>query len=293
MEARMSRKLSSLGLDMPDDFPVDAYDGVSAKIQPAREVTAQEAKMALMALAYRFLACSDHDSAFSKLVAEHGVAPPIQQRYEQERELFNFFVNGLSAIECLSYSLHAVAGIIDSTSFPLDTFKKKKAVSLELTVKRFEKRFPGDGLTQALHSLLDDKENERWEGIRNILTHRVTFGRAFSKNLSFPELDTACFHPVELKPKGEDKTELEVIVIDETTTRQRREWLSASITKVLVEAETFVTRNEELFRGSDAPLSLRLKPINIPFEADGAVSRLADKKIAIEQESDDTISANE
>ena len=51
------------------------------------------------AAALRFLRCVDASSTFSKSIVEKGDAPPFPERAFQDQALFDFFINGLSAIE--------------------------------------------------------------------------------------------------------------------------------------------------------------------------------------------------
>src|SRR4051812_46965066 len=98
----MPKKVNTVGLEMPDDFPVDAYNAVHARVSPKREprpAAWPEWASAWNAVAYRFQSCVEHAAAFTKSIRQHGDAPAPPTRYIQERELFNFFTNGLAAIE--------------------------------------------------------------------------------------------------------------------------------------------------------------------------------------------------
>lgn len=53
----------------------------------------------------------------SKYMEAYGGAPPEPERYRQERDLFGFFVSGLSAIESTNYGLFAIASMLDPNRF--------------------------------------------------------------------------------------------------------------------------------------------------------------------------------
>jgi hypothetical protein len=72
-------------------------------------------------LLYRFCACAEHNEAFTESVTRAGASPPDPDRYVQEKHLFGFFVTGHSAIECLSYGLHALGSMVAPPSFPMAT----------------------------------------------------------------------------------------------------------------------------------------------------------------------------
>jgi len=62
---------------------------------------------------WRFWASADHDEAFQRVVVSGS------QRQAEERELFNFFVNGLASIECACYALYTAASTFDNDAFPV------------------------------------------------------------------------------------------------------------------------------------------------------------------------------
>src|SRR6476661_8824523 len=106
-----SPPLSTVGLAMPDDFPFGPYEAVNARVSSHQVVQAAaytEFAGAWRAIPYRFYAVADHGDAFTQSIAHHGATVPAPQRYLQERELFNFFVNGLAAIESFCYGLFAI-----------------------------------------------------------------------------------------------------------------------------------------------------------------------------------------
>src|SRR5437763_13200806 len=118
----MPKKLITVGLEMPQDFPTDPYNAVHDSINswPNRpDVPWLEYALAWNAVAYRFQALADHCDTFTASVNRAGGAPSMSERYVQERELFNFFSNGLAAIESFFYGLYAIASMLDPAKFPM------------------------------------------------------------------------------------------------------------------------------------------------------------------------------
>src|SRR5690349_17383537 len=126
----MPTKVNTVGLEMPDDFPADAYNAVHAAVgaKPRPPGPMAEWAGAWNAVAWRFMSLADNDAAFTDNVRRTGGGRTPSERYLQERELFSFFVTGLSTIESFCYGLYAVASMIDSANFPLATFKEKRGV---------------------------------------------------------------------------------------------------------------------------------------------------------------------
>src|SRR5215203_1022514 len=114
-----------LELEMPSDFPVKPYDSVWKRLEGLgseynlagednRHQAWEQWLSAWIGLAYRFRACAEHDQTFAELVSEVGNNPRQPKQYHQDRELFGFFVSGLSAIESTYYGLFAMGSILDS-----------------------------------------------------------------------------------------------------------------------------------------------------------------------------------
>jgi len=159
-------------------------------------------------------------------------------RYAQDRELFGFFVAGLSAVESFYYGLYAIASMMDSATFPMETFKDKRKVKPEETTIRYEEHndFGKDTMILALRKVLDDPKFKEWEGFRNILAHQVVPGREL-----FLSTGTASSDPARVSV--ELKSGVAELVISTDTTSSRRTWLAMTLNVLLAEAEAFTTRH--------------------------------------------------
>jgi hypothetical protein len=231
----MPKKINTVGLNMPDDFPAEAYNAVYTRVSPKQKlypIPWPEWAGAWNALAYRFQSLADHDAAFTGSVRNYGDAPGHEERYLQERELFSFFVTGLSAIECFCYGIYAIVSMIDPTNFPMATFQDRKRVTPQKTADLFDKHFQADAMTVTLQRLLGHTEFEKWEGWRNLLAHRVTPGRALTLART-----GGAWKDVELK------TGKETLTIDTNTTSSRRAWLSKTLGDLLTESGAFTDRH--------------------------------------------------
>ena len=222
-------------LDLPNDFPLTAVESIHAHLSdrhPDANQTTEwmEWANALNGVLYRFLACDeDGRAAISSL--EANTSPPQPERYRQERSLFGFFFNGLSAVECLMYGLYFVASLADPTGFP-ETVDRRE-VTPRFVTDRFTTHatFGTERIALAIDVLTASQELAEWRDLRNFLGHRGAPGRTFYEggnrhggvdwNLPIPQVDvTTLLEPSEL--------------------RRRREWLAAQLREVCDAANAFV-----------------------------------------------------
>jgi hypothetical protein len=179
------------------------------------------------AIANRFRACAEHDKAFTRSIKKND-APPQPERYAQERDLFGFFVTGLSVIENTCYGLYAIASMLDDVYFPIKKAGHKKAISPENTADRFRTTFPTEGISRALNRMVNSQEYEDWKEVRNILAHRGSPGRIVRRT--------------HVEGSGEthgDALWLKGIPLDASTTPSRRVWLAGTLQTLLREADSF------------------------------------------------------
>jgi hypothetical protein len=94
--------LATIGLTAPSDFPSAEYEAVHARIKEKREkypIPWDQYAGGWNAVAYRFITCAEHDDAFTASVRAYGNSPIQPHRFDQEKELFGFFVTGQAALE--------------------------------------------------------------------------------------------------------------------------------------------------------------------------------------------------
>jgi len=221
------RPLSTIGLQMPEDFSISSYESIHQRVCSNSKTESNswiEYAGAWNAIAYRFLALTDHGKAFTESIKRAGDAPPQPERYIQERELFAFFVNGLATIESFCYGLFAIASMVNQIDFPIATQKDLKLINPEKTTTQFKKAFAGKGITDALAQLIDSQDYGDWKDIRNVLAHRSAPGRIFYAS-THPPTQAA------LWKIG--------IQLDDRTTESRREWLAKTLSTLLQDADSF------------------------------------------------------
>jgi hypothetical protein len=226
--------VSTIHLEMPDDFEYASYEAVHSRIGPRHETHQPqwiEYAIAWSAVANRFYACAEHDEAFTRSIRTHGDAPQQPERYYQECDLFGFFITGLSALENTCYGLYAIASMLDDVYFPIKKARNKKAINPESTADRFRTTFPNESLSRALNKMVDTQEYEDWKEVRNILAHRGSPGRNIHRTVGSSDAHG-------------DALWLNGISLNASTTPSQRAWLAGTLQTLLREADSFTyTKN--------------------------------------------------
>ena len=207
----------------PSDFDENLRLSVSTKVekQHAKHPNAYtEFIQSWGAVQYRFYACTEHDEAFTESVQLHLDSPMQPHRYQQEKELFNFFMNGLSCIECMCYGLFSIGAMIDPTQFPFGSDKERQLVTPKKTSDCYNAAFPKEKLSVRLGEMLDSRHYKDWHNMRRFLFHRIHPGRVFKVGVS-----TAWI-------MGKS--------IDQNTTAIPRKWLASTVKELLTLTDSFV-----------------------------------------------------
>lgn len=226
--------LSTNHLRMPDDFEFASYEAVHSRIGPLHgsyPASWPEYASAWTAIAHRFYACAEYDESFTESFRTYGGAPEPIERQRQERDLYGFFVSGLSAIESFCYGLFAIASMQDAMNFPIISAQDKRLIKPRRTAQRFASSFPREDVTKALEDLVNDQNHDEWKDMRNVLAHRSSPGRHLSVTISEGQ-------------EAERRTSRwGTIPLDVHTTPSRCRWLAESLRSLLSAANTFTANH--------------------------------------------------
>ena len=176
--AKPSEKtLITNGITVPN-FPYDPYEAIHSLVQKwGQDPTYEHYAGAWNALAYRFKAAYEHGDHFVEALNKHGSAPPPEERYRQEKALYDFYSSAFSAFEAVFYGLYSIGVWIDPSSFSLASSKDQQRVNPRYVRDAYAGTFPGDHLIHVLDNILNDQSFQSLRDIRNILTHRAAPGR--------------------------------------------------------------------------------------------------------------------
>jgi hypothetical protein len=234
----MPIRVSTFGIELPDDFPKGPYEAIHAQVNSGpRDANVDcHYRGAWNAVANRFLSCTEHDAAFNESVRRAGNAPGHLERYIQDNSLFGFFVTGLSVIESFFFGLHAIAAMTGSSNFPMQSDAQLRQVTPESTISRFETAFPADPILVSFESIrtksgegksVNAPPYEEWREVRNVLAHRSAPGRIITPtNVPGSQIP--------------DVWRLKDLAIDESLTASRRQWLTGTLADLLAATERFV-----------------------------------------------------
>jgi hypothetical protein len=256
-------------LPIPHNFPVDNYEAIASLVTLKLNDTNKDEFSFFIdswkGFLHRFLACTEHDKNFREWVSAVAQNDSSYKRYAEDRELFNFFVNGLSAIECLCCALFAIGAIEEiaqtgqrtNLAFSIKTEKDLKHITPTITTERFQSQFVNVDITATLKNLFDDKsitedaaKYKEWKKIRDILAHRAQPGRliaAASDPGEYP--DYLIFRKVtkegvkDLPTIKFANSNLLGIKLDPNTTASMHEWLTKIINNILSASYIFVNNS--------------------------------------------------
>ena len=167
---------------IPKKFPSCVYSKISSIMHAQKEKYPQsfsEFLHAWLAVKYRFCTCFESNKNFTESFKKFGDGPPPSERYIQEKELFHFFINGYSTLDCFGYALYLVASTIKPTLFPIEPSKLHR-ICFTTTCKEFnlkENNFQHEKIKDKLNLIKDSNEFKDWNIIRNALIHRISPGR--------------------------------------------------------------------------------------------------------------------
>ena len=234
--------LPTIGIVIPSDFPAAHYEAIIERVRNRNGRNPIDAHVlsqflgAWNGVAYRFRSCAEHDAVYTESVNRAGVAPPVEERYVQERELFGFFVTGLAVIESIAYGLFAVGAMLDAANFPMLTPSDMRRVSPKFTADKLTLAFPSENIAAALNQVLVSQEFIDWSNARNILAHRASPGRLLTSSATFG-LQTGNVTNIRDEAVWQDIQ----IQIDNDTTTTRRVWMAKTASDILAAADIFTS----------------------------------------------------
>jgi hypothetical protein len=139
---------------------------------------------------YRLRACADYSDEFTQSVQRFGEAPPPQERYRQERQLFGFFVSGYAALDSFCFFMYFAGSYLQPSQLRTQRPGEIKSISCKSASEGFATAFPGERITTAFNALLANQAFNDWYEYRNILAHRAAPGRMMHVSIgkSAPDL---------------------------------------------------------------------------------------------------------
>lgn len=168
------------GFVPPSDFPVGDYEAAYARVAGHNSHTGYGHFVgAWSAISYRYGAVAEYDQQLTSSITTHGPGAGHLIRYEQERDLFEFFANGLSVFGALCFGAFAIGAITRATAFPLMTESGERNLIGGRFLKAYGSAFPGDPMEAILDQLDRAEAMVELRRVRNILSNCTTPPRQF------------------------------------------------------------------------------------------------------------------
>jgi hypothetical protein len=225
--------LSVNGLLMPSDFPTSSFEATYLSAMKLQVGLPEGFVGAWNAVAYRYRALVDYGTSFEVSVREHGAAPAAAVRYAQEKDLFGFFSSAFSTFEAFYYGMFAVGSMLSAGTFPFATDTDRQRVGVGSTIASYRKTWPDSPIVPVFEMMARDPLYKELRDARNILTHRAAPGRTIY----------ASFSEEKNIPTGEWK--LLNAVLDEHTTRMRRQGVSRLLASLMSASHSFLQGQEQ------------------------------------------------
>lgn len=182
------QKIEFFGLDIPPEYPIESHVAYveNAKIIIASNKEAWvEFLRGIKATAYRFIAFKELTEEMNLKWEALELFPSHRDIFEQERDLLYLFVNGVSAIESVYYSLYILATQANPKVLQFSDLENRKYGS--------DPRWIRKNLAQALGTVsvltsiksIERSENWKvWNKYRNMMFHSVAAPRVHRLSVS-------------------------------------------------------------------------------------------------------------
>jgi hypothetical protein len=113
---------------------------------------------------------------FAKAVNRPNRAAQLTKRMHTESQLlYEFFANGLSALESFGFASYYLGVGIDAKKFPIN--RKRRTITPEAVLEAFKNFAPTDQFTVDLEKSMNSRQRVMIKAMRNMLLHTVDPGR--------------------------------------------------------------------------------------------------------------------
>lgn len=192
-EEVMTATSRTLGeFQVPAGLPVIEFDAINERVsqQSVGNKTIWHAfAFAWNALAYRLRAAQEHCSAFSESVATSS-APPPEECYRQDSDLFAFVACAVSTVECFHFAAYCIGALAAPATFVLSNSSNLRFYPSDV-LGLFLKAFPNEAITGAMRQCLSSAEYKTLKQLRDVLAHRGTPPRQDFFSTSGPDRPSA------------------------------------------------------------------------------------------------------
>lgn len=187
------------------------------------------------AMFWRFRAMYDSSNYSIESILK-STAPNFEDRYLQERHLFEFYSNALSTIEISFYCIYCLASIKDESNFKFDSEKTLSNIRPDTVLSLFSKHYPSISLTQLLISVCKDQNYKDLKKFRDFFSHRGTLNRAHYFTIGD---GSSLITAIPSNPKEISTNWLFNIHLNESLIKAKCDWTVKTINLLIGEIEEF------------------------------------------------------
>ena len=178
------RILTPNGLEVPPDFPYEAYDAIYSRTHPNSQeafdvALRSEFGRAWNAVAHRFIAAAHYSDSFKEAALRDGIGTTPAIQHVEERALFGFFANAISSFDAAHYGLYVIGAFLSPLYFCLIGLGQQQKADRASTRHAYQKHFPGDPIVSALNEVRTNAAFNRLRETRNVLAHRALLPRRY------------------------------------------------------------------------------------------------------------------
>jgi hypothetical protein len=185
-------------------------------------------------VAYRLRAALEHASSFALAISASS-APPPNERYRQDHDLFGFVISAISALECFHFAAHCMGSLLDPGLFRLTRPADLKFYPRDVR-DRFQQAFPGDSLSVAIAACLSAPEYAQLNDLRNVLGHRGTPPRLHLLSTGTDQPSAIPSNVADLASRWRYDFPLKPGCLDSYTI-----WLQRSVRELIIAAASFAS----------------------------------------------------
>lgn len=187
------------------------------------------------AIVWRFRTMIDSDEAFRESVNKSKTPEP-EERYIQERALFEFYASALTILENFCFSLFCVVSIKDNERFSIDA-RSLQRVTPRYLLSIFRDNYPDTEIFRLLREFIEDSQYSKLKETRDYFLHRGAYSRATHMFLGVDK-ESATKVPHNPKDIAEDWDFS--IEIDTEMTQVKRDWVVNILSRLFDELDNYI-----------------------------------------------------
>ena len=235
---------------IPPDFDQDAYGGIAQRMSGYSDnICFSGYAGGFNGVAFRFAAADQAHERVCEAFSVPGALSPSGPRYKQEEALFAFYVNAVSAVECLYFGLYNIGACLGSSEFRVESDNALRHIGIGSTATAYLKAYPKERLSADLQREASSRQLKSLKDYRDFFAHRgalprkhvVKMGANRRVNLADVSSATIVGNPKELPSSWRSTFEL-----SPSMTAPPRAWLGITVSALLRSTDRFLATQGRL-----------------------------------------------